>query len=63
MKIDEKRLRRASGAVPFGRFPFGMFILLDGAAILEKDFEPFSQGLDMAEEVGNEATHTDLGGV
>lgn len=49
--------------VPFGRFPFGMFILLDGAAILEKDFEPFSQGLDMAEEVGNEATHTDLGGV
>lgn len=39
--LQQINVKKGETVVPFGSFSFGMFILLDGAAILEKDMEPF----------------------
>eukprot|EP00435_Cladocopium_sp_Y103_P072070 s8_g39.t1 len=39
--LQQINVKKGEPVVPFGSFSFGMFILLDGAAILEKDVEPF----------------------
>eukprot|EP00434_Breviolum_minutum_P019087 symbB.v1.2.016827.t1/scaffold1294.1/size126307/2 len=37
--LQQISVKKGETVVPFGRFPFGMFIVLDGAVILEKDIE------------------------